>query len=331
MTRPCIVLPRGLPEPWLHGLRDAADLIVGPEDALGLTPDVEAALPRADGLLTLLTQRVDAAFLRRAPRLKVVSNMAVGVDNIDVQACAERGIVVGHTPGVLTDATADLTMALLLAAARNVPAASADAKRGRWGPWSPTGWLGLELRGSTLGIVGPGKIGTAVARRAQAFGMHILYAHHRPVPPIVPGAEAAPLEVLLERADVVSLHVPLLPGTRGLIDDAALARMKPSALLLNTARGPIVDTDALVAALQRGAIGGAALDVTDPEPLPPDHRLYALPNVLIAPHIGSATHATRQRMAALAIDNVLAGVRGAPLPHAVPPHGAGPSAPSAAP
>ncbi|MCR9164985.1 MAG: 2-hydroxyacid dehydrogenase [Nannocystaceae bacterium] len=317
MTRPRIVVPRGLPEAWMTPLHAAADVVAGPQDAVSLSRAVEAALPSADGVLTLLTQKVDAAFLDRAPRLRVVSNMAVGVDNIDLEACAQRGVAVGHTPGVLTDATADLTMALLLSAARRLPAATADAAAGRWGPWSPTGWLGLELGGATLGIVGPGKIGTAVARRAAAFGMEILYAHHRAVPPIVPDAQGVSLNALLERADVVSLHVPLTEATRGLIDASALGRMKSTALLVNTARGPIVDTDALVQALGQGELGGAALDVTDPEPLPPSHPLYALPNVVIAPHIGSATHRTRARMASVAIDNVLAGVRGAPLPHAV--------------
>jgi glyoxylate reductase len=298
-------------------LHEAAEVVAGPPDVLSLTPEVRAALPTAAGVLTLLTQRVDATFLDHAPQLRVVSNMAVGVDNIDLAACAERGVAVGHTPGVLTDATADLTMALLLSAARRLPVASRDAAQGRWGPWSPTGWLGLELADATLGIVGPGKIGTAVARRAAAFGMKILYAHHRSIPPIVPGADAVELEALLQRADVVSVHVPLRDSTRGLIDAAALARMKSTALLVNTARGPIVDTDALLEALRRGTIGGAALDVTDPEPLPAEHPLYSQPNVLIAPHIGSATERTRRRMAALAVDNVLAGVRGAPLPHAV--------------
>lgn len=326
MTRPCIVVPRGLPDPWMLPLRDAADLVVGPPECLALTAEVEAALPRADGLLTLLTQRVDAALLDGAPNLRVVSNMAVGVDNIDLDACAQRGIAVGHTPGVLTDATADLTMALLLSAARGLPEASKDAAQGRWEPWSPTGWLGLQLRGATLGIVGPGKIGTAVAQRAHAFGMRILYTHRRPIPPIVRDAQQVELGELLSAADVVSLHVPLTDATIGLIDAAALARMKRSALLINTARGPVVDTDALVAALQRGTIAKAALDVTDPEPLPAEHPLYGMPGVLIAPHIGSATHHARRHMAQLAIANVLAGVRGAPLPHAVDTGRASPSA-----
>ena len=317
MTRPLIVVPRRLPDAWMAPLHAAANVVAGPSDALALTPAVTEALGRADGALTLLTQPVDTAFLAAAPRLRVVSNMAVGVDNIDLDACAARGVAVGHTPGVLTDATADLTMALLLGAARGIAPAARDAAEGRWGPWSTTGWLGLELRGATVGIVGPGKIGTAVAVRAHAFGMRVVYAHRRTVPPIVPGATQLDLDALLASADVVSLHAPLTTQTRGMIDAAALARMKPTALLINTARGGLVDTAALEQALREGTLAGAALDVTDPEPLPATHPLYALPQVLITPHIGSATHHTRARMAALAVENVLAGVRGAPLPHPV--------------
>ncbi|MGH1346773.1 MAG: 2-hydroxyacid dehydrogenase [Nannocystales bacterium] len=326
MTRHRIVLPRGLPRDWMEPLYAAADVVEGPPEALSLVPEVEAALEDADGVLTLLTQRVDAAFLDRAPNLRVVSNMAVGTDNIDLQACAERDIALGHTPGVLTDATADLTLALILAGARQLSSACHDAAEGRWGPWSPTKWLGLELSGATLGIIGPGKIGTAVATRAQAFGMRIVFTHHRDVPPVVPGAQQVELNALLSCSDVVSVHVPLTPSTRGLLSAAEFEQMKPTALLVNTARGGIVDTDALVTALQRGTLSRAALDVTDPEPLPPTHPLYSLPQVLISPHIGSATEATRRRMAALAVDNVLAGVRGAPLPHALRPGLRGPTA-----
>ncbi|MEM6292211.1 MAG: D-glycerate dehydrogenase [Myxococcota bacterium] len=316
--RPRIVLPRALPEAWLTRLRADADVVCGPAEGLMLTEPVRAALAEADGVLTMLTQRVDAAFLDAAPKLRVVSNMAVGVDNIDLQACARRGVAVGHTPGVLTDATADLTLALLLSAARGLPLAAADAAAGRWGPWSPTGWLGLELRGATLGIVGPGTIGTAVAQRAAAFGMRVVYTHHRAVPPIVPGAVPLPLHALLEDADVVSLHVPLTDATRGLIGPDEFARMKTGALLINTARGPVVQTDALLEALRAGRLAGAALDVTDPEPLPATHPLYAEPRALIVPHIGSATATTRRAMATLAVDNVLAGAIGAPLRHPVP-------------
>lgn len=318
MNRPRIVLPRALPEDWLAPLRDTADVVMGPADRAGFAPHVLDALEEADGLLTLLTERVDDAVLDRAPHLRVVSNMAVGVDNIDLEACHRRGIAIGHTPGVLTEATADLTMALLLSAARKLSTSAKDAREGRWGTWSPTGWLGADLHDATLGIVGLGKIGSAVARRAHAFGMQIVYATRTPTTSPIPNARAVDLETLLRESDFVSLHAPLTEHTRGLIDANALATMKPTALLINTARGPLVEGAALANAVRNGTIAGAALDVTDPEPLPPDDPLYALDDVLIVPHIGSATVRTRRRMASLAIDNVIAGVRGDPLPHGIP-------------
>ena len=290
-----VIVTDALPEGWLAAL-----------DGLDATTDW-AALPEAEGVFTLLTDPVDEAVLARAPRLKVVSNMAVGVDNIDVEACTRRGIPVGHTPGVLTDATADLTMALLLAAARRLTEAVADAQAGRWSTWSPTGWLGADLRGAKLGIVGHGKIGRAVEQRARGFGMTVL----------APGRDPAELDRVLRQADFLSLHVPLTPQTRGLIDADALHRMKPTAILVNTSRGPVVDQDALVAALRAGEIGGAALDVTVPEPLPADHPLHAL--AIVTPHIGSATTGTRRKMAELAAENLLAGLRGDPLPHCANP------------
>lgn len=319
-TAPLVLVPEVLPPDWLASVRAAADA-----GAFELRDDLDAVLGlglearhRVVGLLTLLTRPVDAALLDAFPQLRVVSNMAVGFDNVDVPACTARSIRVGNTPGVLTDATADLAMALLLSAARNLPVASLDAREGRWRTWSPTGWLGLELRGATLGVVGLGKIGLAVAQRARAFGMDILYTRRSdaPAPPEL-GATRVELDTLLARADVVSLHVPLRPDTRHLIDAAALARMKPSALLVNTARGDVVDQVALQAALEAGQIAGAALDVTSPEPLPPEHPLYQTPGCFIVPHIGSATRATRRRMAELACANLLAGVRGEALPHAV--------------
>ncbi len=316
---PLVLLTHPLPTEWLHSLEGHVRLIVGPEGATGFPEALLEYLPEAEGLLTLLIDRVDDALLDRAPRLRVVSNMAVGVDNIDLRACQERGIVVGNTPGVLTDATADLTLALILSAARRLPEAAADARAGRWKTWSPTGWLGMDLNGATLGIVGMGKIGQAVARRAAAFGMRLLYTspHAHPEVEGAFGAQRVSLEQLLESSDVVSLHCPLTPQTRGLINEAALRRMKRQALLVNVARGPVVVTEALVRALREGWIGGAALDVTDPEPLPPDHPLYQLPNCLIVPHIGSATWGTRRRMAEMACANLLAGLEGRPLPYAV--------------
>jgi len=286
--------------------------MVGPVDATSLSPELKAHLSEADGLFSLLTIPVDKELLAQAPRLRVVSNMAVGVDNIDLAACTRRGIPVGHTPGVLTEGTADLTMAILLSAARRLPQASQDACQGRWKTWSPTGWLGADLHGANLGIIGMGKIGRAVARRALAFGMRLLYCDSVPCAEVENdlGAVCLPLDELLRRSDFVSLHTPLSAETRHLINEQALRKMKPTAILVNTSRGPVVDMAALTRALQQGWIAGAALDVTDPEPLPPEHPLFSLPNCLITPHIGSATWNTRRRMAELACDNLLAGLSG---------------------
>jgi glyoxylate reductase len=316
---PLVLVTRALPEGWLAPLHGRCTLVVGEADVPGLQPRIIAALPRADAILCLLTERIDAAVLDQAPRLRVVSNMAVGVDNIDVAACTARGIAVGNTPGVLTEATADLTMALLLAAARRLHEAAADARAGRWSTWSPTGWLGADLHGARLGIVGLGQIGAAVARRAHGFGLELLYAAPRRQPALEAalGLRHVPQPELLAASDFVSLHVPLTPATRHLIDARALARMKPSAILVNTARGPVVDPAALAAALHAGTIAAAALDVTDPEPLPAEHPLFGCPNLLVVPHIGSATVGTRRRMAELAANNVLAALEGRPLPSGV--------------
>lgn len=313
---PLVLVTHTLPEGWLDLLEGQCRLLLGPEDATDLSPQLRERLAEAEGLFTLLTVKVDQALLSEAPRLRVVSNMAVGVDNIDLEACTQRGIPVGNTPGVLTDGTADLAMALLLAIARRLPEASLDAKEGRWKTWSPTGWLGADLRGATLGIVGLGKIGQAVAERAGGFGLRLIYTETQPNPQAGQrlGAAFVTLPELLQQSDFVSLHVPLTEDTRRLIDEAALQLMKPTAILVNTSRGPVVDTAALLRALRAGWIRAAALDVTDPEPLPPDHPLYSLPNCLIVPHIGSATWNTRRRMAERACQNLLAGLAGERLP-----------------
>jgi glyoxylate reductase len=261
---------------------------------------VERTAP-ADALLSQLTDPVDAELLEAAPRLKAIANYAVGYDNIDIAAATARGIPVGNTPDVLTETTADLAFALMLAVARRIVEADAFVRAGRWGPWSPDLLLGHDLHGSTLGIVGFGRIGRAVARRAEGFGMTVIHG--------------LPLEELLERSDFVSMHAPLTPETRGLIGAAELERMKPTGILVNTARGPMVDTDALAQALRTGTIAGAGLDVTDPEPLPADHPLLDAPNLVIAPHIGSASHRTREAMADMAVDNLLAALAGEPMPH----------------
>jgi glyoxylate reductase len=318
---PFVIITHALPESWLAQLEGRCRFIAGPPDTGGIAPELLEHLSEADGLFTLLTDQVDESILQRSPRLKVVSNMAVGVDNIDLVACTRRGLPVGNTPGVLTEGTADLTMALLLAAARRLPEAADDARRGLWKTWTPTGWLGADLSGATLGIVGLGKIGRAVAIRAKGFGMKIAY--YDPAPGQNSEASAdqrcQTLEELLRTSDFVSLHTPLTPETRHLIDEAALRLMKPEAVLVNAARGPIVDPEALERALREGWIGSAALDVTDPEPLPPDHPLYSLSNCLIVPHIGSATRGTRKRMAETACANLLAGLAGEHLPYCVNP------------
>jgi glyoxylate reductase len=275
----------------------------------------------AEGLLTLLTDRVDRELLDGAPGLRAVSNMAVGFDNIDVPACTARGILVGNTPGVLTDTTADFAFALLMAAARRVVEADAFTRAGKWQTWGPGLLLGQDIHHATIGIVGMGQIGQAVARRAHGFAMRILYTDEIPRPEIeaATGARRAALEELLRESDFVTLHVPLMAETRHLIGAAQLALMKPTAVLINTARGPVVDQRALAAALQAGRPGMAALDVTDPEPIAPDDPLLALPNAIIAPHIASGSRATREQMAEMAVDNLLAGLRGELPPNCVNP------------
>ena len=303
-----VFVTRALPGDGLDRLRAEHDVDLGEHDGPPEAGVLRERAAEAEGLVTMLTDRVDAALLDAAPGLRAVANVAVGTDNIDVEACAARGVAVGNTPGVLTDATADLTLALLLAAARRLPEGMAEVREGRWGPWDPQHLLGLDLDGAVLGIVGFGRIGQAVARRAAAFGMEVLHSSR---------SGGVPLDDLLARADVVSLHCPYTPETHELIDEAALRAMRPSALLVNTARGAIVDQDALRRALAEGWIAGAALDVTVPEPLPGDAPLLDAPNLIVVPHVGSATHRTRARMADLAIANVSAALAGRPMPHAV--------------
>jgi glyoxylate reductase len=299
-----VFITRALPFPAIDRLRAAHDVDVWEDD---LPPPRPALLERArpvDGLLTMLSERVDDELLDAAPDLRVIANYAVGSDNVDLRATRRRRIPVGVTPDVLTDATADLAMALLLAAARHLPQAGRAVREGRWRTWEPDGWLGLELAGATLAVVGAGRIGSAVARRAEAFGMRVLTV----------GREDS-LHDALAQADAISLHVPLTTQTRHLIDHDALEATRRGAILVNTARGPIVDQAALATALREGRLAAAGLDVTDPEPLPADDPLLDAPNLIVVPHIGSATRTARERMAERAVDNLLAGLEGRPLPH----------------
>lgn len=273
-----------------------------------------ARLAAADAAFTTVVDFISPGMLAAAPNLKVVANMAVGYDNVDPAAAAALGIWVTNTPGVLAETTADMAWALLMAAARNVVASDRDTRAGGWKTWSPTAFLGVDVFGATLGIVGLGEIGEAVARRATGFKMRVLY-HSRTRKPALEadlGLRYSPLPDLLAESDFVSLHTPLTPETRHLVGAAQLAAMKPTAILVNTARGGVVDQDALVDALRSGAIAGAALDVTTPEPLPLDHPLFSFPNVIITPHIASASLATRSRMAEMAAANIIAVLRGDP-------------------
>jgi lactate dehydrogenase-like 2-hydroxyacid dehydrogenase len=273
-----------------------------------------------DGLYCLLTERIDAELLDAAPKLRVVSNMAVGYNNIDVDACTARGIPVGNTPGVLTDTTADCAFALLMAATRRIVEGADYVRAGRWKTWGPMLLMGQDVHGATLGIVGFGRIGQALARRARGFDMRVLY-HDAYVSDVAPDLDATSvdLDTLLAESDFVSLHVPLTEETHHLIGEEELRRLKPTAVLVNTARGEVVDPDALYQALWDGEIAYAALDVTEPEPIPADHPLLSLSNCIVVPHIASASVATRTKMAVIAAENLLAGLRGELLPHCVNP------------
>jgi glyoxylate reductase len=319
--KPPVYVTRRLPERALEELLKVCDVEIWDQE---IPPPYDVLVEKVgdkEGLLCLLTDRIDAPLMDVAPGLKVISQCAVGFDNIDVGAATERGIPVGNTPGVLTDATADFAFTLLMAAARRIGEAVEYVREGRWKTWGLTLLLGQDIYGATLGIVGLGRIGKAVAQRASGFAMKVLY--HDPVRQ--PEAEGElgiayrELDDLLRESDYVSLHVSLTEETRGLIGARALALMKPTAILINSSRGPVVDAEALYRALRTGQIAYAALDVTDPEPLPADHKLLELPNLIIAPHIASATVTSRTRMALMAVENLAAGLSGERLPHCANP------------
>jgi glyoxylate reductase len=291
-----------------------------------LPPPYEVSLekaPNIDGLLSLLTDKIDANLMKSAPKLKVISNMAVGYDNIDIPEATSRGIVVGYTPGVLTETTADFAFALLMAAARRIVEADTYTRKGQWKTWEPMVLLGQDIHRATLGLVGLGRIGMEIAKRAKGFNMKVIYydelrrsqEEERQL-----GVEYVPeLSALLSQSDFVSLHVPLNPKTRHLISAAEFALMKTTAILVNTSRGPVVDQKALYEALKSHQILAAAIDVTEVEPIPLDDPLLTLDNIIIAPHIASASVATRTKMATMAAENLLAGLRGQIPPNCVNP------------
>ncbi len=323
VDRPVVFVARRIPEDGLRPILATCDARVWEDDLPPPRATLLEAIRDCDGVLTLLTDRVDDEFLDAAgPGLKVVSNYAVGFDNIDVPAVTARGIPAGNTPGVLTETTADLAFALLMAAARRLPEGDRYVRAGNWKTWGPLLLLGPDVHGATIGIVGFGRIGQAMARRARGFGMAVLYQDIQRVDPTIEaelGATFMPLEEMLPRSDFVSLHTNLTPETRGMIDAEKLSWMKPNAVLVNTSRGPVIDHAALADALRTGRIFAAALDVTDPEPIPMDDPLVGLENCLIVPHIASASRATRGKMAEMAAANLLAGIHGERLPTPINP------------
>ena len=311
-----VVVTRQPPGDAVERLSSVADVWLWPHDRAIDRDQLLRSVVGARGLYCMLTDRIDAELLDAAPHLVAVSTMAVGVDNIDIAACRERDIAIGHTPDVLTDSTADLAWALLMASSRRIGEGIDHVRGGLWGQWKPDALLGRDVAHTTVGIIGMGRIGAGVALRARGFSMDIVYASRSAHPTVEreTGARRMPLEELLTVADHVVVCVALDDGTRGLIGAEALARMQSTANLVNVARGPIVDTDALYEALATGTIRCAALDVTDPEPIPHDHPLVSLPNCLIVPHVGSATERTRIAMADLAADNLIAAIAGRPMP-----------------
>lgn len=320
MARDKVFVTRELPPASLDRLAKHCEVDLW-EDFLPPNYDVIfAKMGGLAGLLCLLTDRVDAPLMDAAPQIKVISNLAVGFDNIDIPAANQRGIPIGNTPGVLNETTADFAFALLMATARRIPEARQYVQDGKWKTWHPTVLSGQDVFGATLGIIGCGRIGAAVMRRAQGFGMRILVNSLESADVIRQlGGEKVALDELLSQSDFVSLHVPLTDETHHLIGENELKQMKPTAILINTARGSVLDPQALYAALRDGEILAAGLDVTDPEPIELEDPLLTLDNCLIVPHVASASVATRTKMAEMAVDNVIAGLQGHPLPTCVNP------------
>jgi glyoxylate reductase len=316
LHEPSVFVTRAIPDAALKIVQSAASATVWPDPMPPSPEQLRDACQSVEGLYCLLTDRVDEALLAACPRLKVVSTMSVGYDHIDLAACRQRNIPVGNTPGVLDETTADLAFALVMASGRRIVEADRFTREGKWKTWSPDLMTGQEIYGSTLGIVGFGRIGQAMSRRAKGFDMKVIYHSRAPKPEAEAlGAEFRSLDDLLRESDFVSLHVPLSPETRRMVGARELALMKPTAYLINTARGPVVDPEALYNALARHQIAGAGIDVFDHEPVPVSDPLLTLDNITVLPHIGSATVATRTRMACMAAENLVAGLQGKPLPH----------------
>jgi glyoxylate reductase len=322
MSKPNVYITRAIPQAALEIIAAACDYRQwGREDEPVPRDILLRSIADVDGVFTLLTEKVDAEFLEAAPRCRVVANMAVGYDNVDVPALTRRKVLLTNTPGVLTETTADLVWALMLAAGRRIVEGQKTIEAGRWKNWSPMFLVGQDIFGATLGIVGAGRIGSAVARRAVGFQMRILYHNRHPAPELEAetGAQWRGLDELLSESDFVVVLTPLTPETRGMFGAREFALMKPTAVFVNAARGPIVKEQDLYEALQRGRPWAAGLDVFEAEPIGPDHPLLSLPSVTAVPHIGSASVATRTRMAIVAATNLVAALTGQPVPNPVNP------------
>ncbi|MDT7042036.1 D-glycerate dehydrogenase [Candidatus Nitronereus thalassa] len=322
MAKTRVLVTRRIPEAGLEAIKSFADVELWSGEEPIPRNELCEKVSEVDGLYCLLTDTIDEALLSLAPRLRVVSTMAVGFDHIDIQACTKRKIPVGNTPGVLTETTADFAFALLMAAGRRIGEAAEFVKAGRWGAWDPALFVGQDVNGATAGIIGFGRIGQAVAKRAHGFGMRVLVNHSRPIPSELlaqANVEQVSFDRVIAESDFLSLHVPLTSETQQLIDKKVLNRMKRTAILINTSRGRVVDSKALYDALRNQNIAYAALDVTDPEPISVDDPLLTLPNCLVVPHIASASVATRRKMALMAAENLRAGLAGEDLPYCVNP------------
>ena len=321
-NKPKVFVTRIIPEEGLSLVREACDMELWEHE---LPPPREVLLEKIKdkvGVLSLLTDKIDAELMDANPQIRVVSNFAVGFDNIDIKAATERGLPIGNTPGVLTDTTADIAFTLLMATARRISESIDYVRAAKWKTWGPMLLMGQDIHKATLGIIGFGRIGQGMAKRASGFDMKVLYhdVYRRQDLEQSMGVTYADIDTILAEADFVSIHTDLNPRTRYMFNAAAFAKMKRTAILINSARGPIVDHMALYEALKSGQILGAGLDVTDPEPIPVDHPLLTLPNCLIVPHIASASVATRGKMASMAAHNLIAGVRGERLPTPVNPN-----------
>lgn len=321
MSKPKVFVTRQIPDKGFELVKDFCDVDLWSGDMPPSRDELLQHACGADGILSLLTDSIDGEAMDAiGPQLKVISNFAVGFDNIDIAAATARKIPVGNTPDVLTDATADFSFALMMSAGRHILEGDRYVREGKWKTWNPMLFLGMEMKGATLGLVGFGRIGKAMARRAVGFDMRVIYydlLETKPSSDI--RATRVDLETLLEESDFISLHTPLTPDTHHLINAEAFSKMKPSAVFVNTSRGPVVDLEALYHALNEKRLYAAGLDVTEPEPLPLDHPLFTLDNILIMPHIASSSKVARDKMSWIAAKNLIAGLKGEHLPNCVNP------------